>query len=155
MSSQNPQFAFSGSDPSQPLPPCLMNRITSIASYIALNKDLPSHEWHRDTTLWPRLQGFAKKEQSIIGEKTETKEKVTIKTCTVGRGCTIGSKSKLNNSVLMDGVIVGESVIIQNSVICSGAVIESSCNLNEVYVGAKAQVRIGSKLKGETVTAEQ
>jgi len=56
-----------------------MMRLTSIASYMALNRDLPTHEWSREMTPWPRVQGFAKKEQSVIGEKVDIKEKVTIK----------------------------------------------------------------------------
>ena len=137
-----------------PSGPCLMLRLTSINNYINLNKELPTDVYNRDTTPWPRLQGYQKKEQSIIGDKFDSKEKVTIKTCTIGNNCNIGCKTKLNNTIIMSNVTIGDNVIIQNSVICSGVTIESNCNLNEVCIGVNVTVRAGTKLKGESIGAD-
>jgi len=133
---------------------CLMLRLNSIPSYLALNRDVPSAPYNANHTPWPRPSGFVKKEQSLMGASCDVKDKVTIKTSTIGANCSIGSKSKINNCILMSDVTVGDNVIIQNSVICSGAVIENNCNLNDVSVGARAKIVQGSKLKGESVAAE-
>ena len=57
---------------------------------------------------WSRLQGYQKKEISVLGDKSTLGNKVTLKGCSVGRDCVIGDRSKLNNCIVMDGVTIGE-----------------------------------------------
>ena len=56
----------SGQGQSEPL---LLQRVTNIASYMTLNRDITNHT-HSAATPWPRIQGFRKKEQSVVGENT-------------------------------------------------------------------------------------
>eukprot|EP00591_Stephanopyxis_turris_P007127 CAMPEP_0195531802 /NCGR_PEP_ID=MMETSP0794_2-20130614/36353_1 /TAXON_ID=515487 /ORGANISM="Stephanopyxis turris, Strain CCMP 815" /LENGTH=752 /DNA_ID=CAMNT_0040663735 /DNA_START=10 /DNA_END=2265 /DNA_ORIENTATION=+ len=80
--------------------------------------------------------------------------KVTIKSSTVGSYSTLGTKCRLNNVVLMNNVSVGDNCILQNSVISDGCKIGDGVNLNDVQVGPGAVVDSGTKVKGETITAE-
>ena len=57
---------------------------------------------------WARMQGYSKKEMSVIGEKCEMGEKVTMKQCCVGSSVKVGTKTKLNSCVVMNDVVVGD-----------------------------------------------
>lgn len=129
--------------------PPLMLRLTSVATYQQLNRDITTHSYDSKTTPWPRVQGFQKKEQSVVGDNVGMADKVTVKACTLGNNITIGAKTKLNNCIVMDGVTIGDSVVLQNCVLCAGSNVGSSCNLNECFVAAKAEVAAGTKTKGE------
>lgn len=54
------------------------------------------------------MQGYSKKEMSVIGEKCEMGEKVTMKQCCVGNSVKVGTKTKLNSCVVMNDVVVGD-----------------------------------------------
>jgi translation initiation factor eIF-2B subunit gamma len=54
------------------------------------------------------MQGFQKKEASVIGEGCELGDKVTLKQCCVAPGARVGARSKINNCIIMEGVSVGE-----------------------------------------------
>ena len=45
------------------------------------------------------------------------------------------------------------SCTIQNSVLSAGCVIESNCNINECYTGSLTKIAAGSKIKGESISA--
>ena len=49
--------------------PLLLQRVTNIASYMTLNRDITGHT-HTASTPWPRLHGYRKKEQSVVGDNT-------------------------------------------------------------------------------------
>lgn len=130
----------------------LIQRMTTLQSYMDLNRDLPLHQ-HGASTPWPPIVGYHKKELSIIGEGCELGEKTLLKQCTLGKGCQIGAKSKLNNCVIMDYVTIGESCTIQNSVISSHSIVESNCNINECSIGTGAKIITGSKIKSDAISA--
>ena len=98
--------------------PPLMLRLTSVATYQQLNRDITAHSYDSKTTPWPRVQGFQKKEQSVVGDKVGMADKVTVKACTLGNNITIGAKTKLNNCIVMDGVTIGDSVVLQTACCC-------------------------------------
>lgn len=135
-----------------PSPACILQRVTNIQSYVNLNRDVPLHAHDPKNTPWPRISGFQKKEQSVVGTGCDLADKVTIKQCNVGNNCVIGAKSKLNSCIIMEGAVIGEGCVIQNSVVCSGVVIESNCNINECFIGSGAKVTSGTKVKGESIT---
>lgn len=58
--------------------------------------------------LWERMQGFQKKEASVVGDGCELGDKVTVKQCCIAAGTKVGARSKINNCVIMEGVTVGE-----------------------------------------------
>ena len=134
--------------------PCLMLRVTSLTTYLCLNKDLPIANWNKMHTPYPRPQGYHKKEQSTIGQQCKIADKVTLKSCTLGDKVVINTKSKLNYCLLFDQVVIGENSVIQNSIIGAGAVVEAGCNLNECYIGAGVKISSGSKMKGESIAAD-
>ena len=124
-------FAFVLSDKESSSELNICRRITSLHAYMALNKYstylfiltavyCPSSSLInrvRDVLVgaaatslapWSRLQGYQKKEISVLGDKSTLGNKVTLKGCSVGRDCVIGDRSKLNNCIVMDGVIIGE-----------------------------------------------
>lgn len=138
-----------GSTPGSSEPP-LMLKLTSVATYQQLNRDITTHSYDSTTTPWPRVQGFQKKEQSVVGDNVTMADKVTVKACTLGNNITIGAKTKLNNCIVMDGVTIGDAVVLQNCVLCAGSKVDSSCNLNECFVAAKVTVAGSTKTKGET-----
>ena len=129
--------------------PALMMRLTSVASYQQLNRDITAHSYDQRITPWPRVQGFQKKEQSVVGENVTMADKVTVKACTLGNGITIGAKTKLNNCIVMDGVTICDAVVLQNCVLCAGSKVDGNCNLNECHVAAKVTVAASTKTKGE------
>jgi len=135
--------------------PCLMIRLTSLSSYMCLNRDIPLAMWSKQHTPWPRLTGYHKKESSIIGTNGTIADKVTLKGCTLGDNVTVHAKTRVNNTLIFNNCTIGEGCIIQNSVLGLGVVIEQGCNLNEVYVGAGAKVVAGSKIKGESIAPEE
>ena len=135
--------------PTSPTEPLLMMRLTSIASYQQLNKDITLHSYDSRYTPWPRVQGYQKKEQSVVGENITMADKVTVKACTLGNGISIGAKTKLNNCIVMDGVTIGDGVVLQNCVLCAGSTVEGGSNLNECFVASAATVATGTKTKGE------
>jgi hypothetical protein len=53
-------------EPSEPL---LLQRVTNIQSYMTLGREITAHT-HTEATPWPRIKGFRKKEQSVVGENT-------------------------------------------------------------------------------------
>lgn len=131
----------------------ICKRITNIRSYMNINRELPQLFLTQIPLPWPRMQGYSKKEMSVIGDNGEVGEKVTMKQCSVGSGVKVGMKTKLNSCVVMDNATVGESCTIQNSIICAGAIIESGCNLNECYIGAGAVITANSKIKSESISS--
>jgi hypothetical protein len=62
----------------------LIQRMTTLQSYMDLNRDLPLHQ-HGASTPWPPIVGYHKKELSIIGEGCELGEKTLLKQCTLGK----------------------------------------------------------------------
>lgn len=94
-----------------------------------------------------------KKEQSLTGEGVELGEKVTLKSCTVGKRCKIGLKSKLNQCVIMQGVQIGDNCTIQNCIISDNAIIGNGCSLKHCYVGANVNLKDGSAIKSETISS--
>lgn len=98
------------------------------------------------------LQGtVSSKFNTLILPDTNMGEKVTTKSCTIGRHCTIGNKCRLNNVVIMDHVQIGDNCVLQNSVIGEGAVVGENCNFNDVQVGPGAKIRSGTKCKNESI----
>eukprot|EP00981_Chlorochromonas_danica_P005946 scaffold1243_cov173-Ochromonas_danica.AAC.7 len=133
-----------GSEPSSPI---IANRLTTIASYLALNKDLPLHTV-TSRTPWTRVNNYLKKEMTILGENTEIADKtITVKQCSIGNNVKIGIKSKLNNCIIMDGVTIGENII------CDRAIIENGCNLNECNVASGYKVVASTKVRGEAFSS--
>lgn len=94
-----------------------------------------------------------KKEQSLVGAGSELGDKVTLKSCTVGKHCTIGLKSKLNQCVIMQGVKIGDNCTIQNCIISDNAVIENGCSLKHCFIGANVRMKEGSAVKQETISS--
>lgn len=129
--------------------PALVLRLTSIASYHQLNKDITQHSYDVKVTPWPRVQGYQKKEQSVIGENVTLADKVTVKACTIGHNVSVGSKTKLNNCIVMDNVEIADGVVLQNCVVCAGAKVGCSSNLNECNVGVGVDVPSGTRAKVE------
>ena len=129
--------------------PSLMVRLTSIASYQQLNKDITLHSYDSKSTPWPRVQGFQKKEQSVVGENVTLADKVTVKASTIGHNVVIGTKTKLNNCIVMDNAEVADSVVLQNCVLCAGAKVGTGCNLNECNVGVDVEVPPNTRAKVE------
>lgn len=86
----------------------ICKRITNIRSYMNINRDLPQLFLGQLPLPWPRMQGFSKKEMSVLGEHCEMGEKVTMKQCSIGSGVKVGTKTKLNICVIMKNVSVGE-----------------------------------------------
>ena len=78
-----------------------MLRLTSVATYQQLNRDITAHSYDSKTTPWPRVQGFREKEQSVVGDKVGMADK-DGKGCTLGNNITI-AKTKLSNCIVMDG----------------------------------------------------
>lgn len=128
----------------------LCQRITTLQTYLTINRDVPVHL--EGGGPWGAVTGYRKKELSVVGDPCELGEKVTIKQCVIGNNCKVGPRSKVNQCVVMNGVQIGDSCTIQNSIICAGVTIESNCNLNECYVGAGVRVTAGSKLKSEALS---
>eukprot|EP01031_Cornospumella_fuschlensis_P022957 gene22957-27937_t len=135
-------------------PSPLLQRITSIPAYIALNREMGVVGGSGLSMPWGRLPNYLKKEMSFVGENTDLSDKsITVKQCSLGCNVKIGSKSKLNNCVVMDNVVIGENCIMQNSVLCERSVVESNVNINECYVGASYKVQQGVKVKGESFSS--
>lgn len=88
-----------------------------------------------------------------MGEGGEIGDKVTLKSCTVGKRCKIGLKSKLNQCVIMQGVQIGDNCTIQNCIISDNAVIGNGCSLKHCYVGANVNLKDGSAIKSETISS--
>lgn len=131
-------------------PALIVSRLTTLASYLALNKDIPLHQY-TSRTPWARASGYMKKEMTVLGEGTDVSDKtITVKQCSIGANVKIGAKTKLNNCIIMDNASIGENCTVQNSIICDRVVIESGCNLNECNVGSGYRVVAATKVRGES-----
>lgn len=88
-------------------------RVTNLRSYMNINRDLPQLFLGSLSLPWPRMQGYSKKEMSVIGEKSEMGDKVTMKQCCVGASVKVGQKTKLNSCIVMDRVVIGERLVFR------------------------------------------
>jgi NDP-sugar pyrophosphorylase family protein len=79
-------------------------------------------------------------------------DKVTFKSCIIGRSCRVGAKSRLNNVVLQDHVVIGENAILQNTVVGRDSHIGENCNLNDCQVATGVRIAAGTKKKGDAIT---
>jgi hypothetical protein len=103
------------------------------------------------TPLVPKSTQLSTKFNSILLPGCSVGEKVTTKSCTIGKNVVLGDKAKLNNVVVMDGAVIGENTVMQNSVVGVGANIGDNCNLKDCQVGPAAVVASGTRTteKGE------
>ena len=85
-----------------------MARVTSLASYLNVNRDLRSKKPNTYTP-WDRPTGVKTKfKDCVVGENVDFGNKVALKGSVVGSNCKIGAKTKVNNSVIHDDVVIGE-----------------------------------------------
>jgi len=127
--------------------PELTNIVSSPAAEEALYAALAS-------TFTPLQGNISSKFSTLILPDVTIGEKVTIKSCTIGRFSNIGSKCRLNNVVIMDHAKIGDNCVLQNSVIGEGAIVGENCNFNDVQIGPGAVVRSGTKCKNESIAGE-
>lgn len=151
--------------------PVICQRITNSQAYMSINSFMPFVALPTQSTKssavfkwfcgWNPYAGpqalssntILKKEQSILGEGVECGEKVTLKSCTIGKMTKIGAKSKLNQCVIMQNVQIGDNCTIQNSIISDNVVIENGCSLKHCYVGANVKLKESTAIKSETISS--
>jgi translation initiation factor eIF-2B subunit gamma len=132
-------------------------RAHSVASYLYASKEVSSRAVQDPTVantdpclFVPNGTSHKPKYQSVFLPDVQMGDKVTLKSCVVGRRCQIGTKCRLNNVVLMDDVVIGENTILQNSIVSRHSVIGENCNLNDCQVGPNQMIAPLTKEKGET-----
>lgn len=127
-------------------------RVNTLSAYAEINRQL--------TKLQDSFPDISKPEinkikfvgnDSIMGEKSETGEKVSIKKSVVGNLCKLANKVKVINSVIMDNAVIEEEASIQGCLICSSAKIGKKCELKDCIVGKDQVVADGLKLSNEVL----
>jgi NDP-sugar pyrophosphorylase family protein len=79
-------------------------------------------------------------------------EKVTFKSCVIGRHCTIGKNCRLNNVILHDHVQIGDNTTLQNTIIAAHVTIGENCNFNDCQILHHMNIPSNTKKKGEAIT---
>jgi len=127
--------------------PLLLQRVTNIASYMTLNRDITNHT-HSAATPWPRVQGFRKKEQSVVGENT------VIGIATAGAGATVDAVTAGGGAAAAGtgaGSTASEQPAAAGAKATKGAGGEESVTLKSSTIGHGCSVGARSKINNSII----
>ena len=105
--------------------------------------------------LWqvPNGATIQSKFHTILLPDCHVREKVTFKSCVIGRHCTIGNNCRLNNVVLHDHVTIGDNTTLQSTIVSAHVTIGSNCNFNDCQILHHTNIPSNTKKKGEAITS--
>lgn len=90
---------------------------------------------------------------TILLPETKIGEKVTFKSCVIGRHCSIGNNCRLNNVVLHDYVTIGDNTTLQSTIVSAHVTIGNNCNFNDCQILHHLNIPPITKKKGEAITS--
>lgn len=141
--------------------PLLLQRVTNIQSYVTLNREITLHT-HTNSTPWPRLTGYRKKEQSIVGENTvigagssatganasNVSAVVADKTADKAKGIDREGESTvtLKASTIGHGVVIGARSKINNSILMDNVIVGDNVVLQNSVVCSGAVIESRSNV---------
>jgi len=141
--------------------PIFCMKVSSVPSYIELNKEISHRRIHAPGQLWkaPEQQPRDRKKfdgDSLIGEGSTFGEKTTVKKSVLGTRCEVGDAVKIASCVIMNDVKIGDGAKLDGCVLCSGAEVPAGLHLTTCRVGYNFKVPLDfGNCKNETLCEEE
>ena len=151
-------------------------RSNTIASYLFANRIMTheisarnvtslqqQHQQHSSVSyvttptdsLWQLPAGaiVQSKSHTILLPESKIGDKVTFKSCVIGRHCSIGHNCRLNNVVLHDYVTIGDNTTLQSTIVSAHVTIGNNCSFNDCQILRHLNIPPNTKKKGEAITS--
>ena len=146
-------------------------RSNTIASYLFANRIMTHEISARNVTslqqpslssvttpndsLWQLPAGaiVQSKSHTILLPESTIGDKVTFKSCVIGRHCSIGHNCRLNNVVLHDYVTIGDNTTLQSTIVSAHVTIGNNCSFNDCQILRHLNIPPNTKKKGEAITS--
>jgi translation initiation factor eIF-2B subunit gamma len=93
------------------------------------------------------------KNHTILLPESQIGDKVTLKSCVIGKHCRIGHNCRLNNVVLHDYVTIGDNTTLQSTIVSAHVTIGDHCNFNDCQILHHLNIPSNTKKKGEAITS--